>query len=39
MINGFYAQIIVPIFNKQTKLEEGKLKNDIEKYSKKVGLI
>jgi len=37
MINGFYAQIIVPIFNKQTKLEEGNLKNDIEKYSKKVG--
>ena len=37
LINGFYAQIIVPIFNKQTKLEEGNLKNDIEKYSKKVG--
>ena len=37
LINGFYAQIIVPLFNKQTKLEEGNLKNDIEKYSKKVG--
>ena len=33
LINGFYAQIIVPLFNKQTKLEEGNLKNDIEKYS------
>ena len=37
LINGFYAQIIVPLFNKQTKLEEGNLKNDIEQYSKKVG--
>ena len=37
LINGFYAQIIVPLFNKQTKLDEGNLKNDIEKYSKKVG--
>ena len=37
LINGFYAQIIVPLFNKQTKLQEGNLKNDIEKYSKKVG--
>ena len=37
LINCFYAQIIVPLFNKQTKLEKGNLKNDIEKYSKKVG--
>ncbi|MBL6649273.1 MAG: M48 family metallopeptidase [Flavobacteriaceae bacterium] len=37
LINGFYAQIIVPLFNKQTKLEEGNLKNDIKFYSKKVG--
>jgi len=37
IINGFYAQIIVPLFNKQTKLENGDLKNEIESYSKKVG--
>jgi len=37
LINGFYAQIIVPLFNKQTKLVEGNLKNDIEKYSNSVG--
>ena len=37
LINGFYAQIIVPLFNKQTKLAEGNLKNDIEKYSNSVG--
>ena len=37
LINGLYAQIIVPLFNKQTKLEDGELKNEIEKYSTKVG--
>lgn len=37
LINGLYAQIIVPLFNKQTKLEDGELKSEIEKYSKKVG--
>ncbi len=37
ILNGFYAQIIVPLFNKQTKLEDGKLKSEIEKYSNKVG--
>ena len=37
ILNGFYAQIIVPLFNKQTKLEDGKLKSEIEKYSAKVG--
>ena len=37
ILNGFYAQIIVPLFNKQTKLEDGKLKSEIEKYSTKVG--
>ena len=29
--------MIVPLFNKQTKLEDGELKSEIEKYSKKVG--
>ena len=37
LINGLYAQLIVPLFNKQTKLEDGELKSEIEKYSKKVG--
>lgn len=37
LLNGLYAQIIVPLFNKQTKLEDGELKSEIEKYSKKVG--
>ena len=37
LINGLYAQIIVPLFNKQKKLEDGELKSEIEKYSKKVG--
>jgi len=33
----FYAKIIVPLFNKQTQLEDGELKLAIEKYAKKVG--
>ena len=37
ILNGFYAQIIVPLFNKQSKLEDGELRSEIEKYSKKVG--
>ena len=37
LINGLFAQIIVPLFNKQTKLDDGELKSEIEKYSKKVG--
>ena len=37
LLNGFYAQIIVPLFNKQTSLEKGELRSEIEKYSKKVG--
>ncbi len=36
-INMFYSKIIVPIFNKQTKLEDGELKDSIEKFAKKVG--
>ena len=31
LINGLYAQVIVPLFNKQTKLEDGELKSEIEK--------
>ena len=36
-MNLFYAKLIVPIFNKQTPLEEGELKSAIEKYAQKVG--
>jgi STE24 endopeptidase len=36
-MNMFYAKIIVPLFNKQTQLEDGELKLAIEKYAKKVG--
>nr|WP_299341663.1 M48 family metallopeptidase [Allomuricauda sp.] len=37
VLNLFYSRFIVPIFNKQTPLEEGKLKSAIENYAKKVG--
>ena len=37
LIQGMYAQVIVPLFNKQTKLEDGELKSEIEKYSTNVG--
>ena len=36
-MNLFYAKLIVPLFNKQTPLEEGKLKSAIENYAKNVG--
>ncbi len=36
-MNMFYAKLIVPLFNKQTPLEEGKLKSAIENYAKNVG--
>ncbi|MDR9457824.1 MAG: M48 family metallopeptidase [Salegentibacter sp.] len=36
-MNMFYARLIVPIFNKQTPLEEGSLRNKIESYAKSVG--
>ena len=38
-INMFYADLIVPIFNKLTPLEDGELRNKIEDYSKKVGYL
>lgn len=37
LMNLFYAKFIVPIFNKQTPLENGELKSEIEKYAQKVG--
>tara|TARA_B100001173_G_C16020549_1_gene561853 strand:- start:598 stop:1836 length:1239 start_codon:yes stop_codon:yes gene_type:complete len=36
-VNMFYADLIVPIFNKLTPLEHGNLRKKIEAYSKKVG--
>ena len=36
-MNMFYAKLIVPLFNKQTPLEDGDLKSAIEKYATKVG--
>lgn len=33
----FYSSIIVPLFNKQTPLEDGDLRNEISSFSKKVG--
>jgi len=32
----FYSTLIVPIFNKQTPLESGELRDEIEKFAKKV---
>lgn len=37
LLNMFYADLIVPIFNKLTPLENGELRDKIEAYSKKVG--
>ena len=33
----FYSSLIVPLFNKQTPLEEGELRSEIENFSVKVG--
>ena len=36
-MNLFYSKLIVPLFNKQTPLEQGSLKSKIEAYATKVG--
>ena len=36
-INLFYSRLIVPLFNKQTPLPEGALRDKIETYARKVG--
>lgn len=36
-MNLFYSKLIVPLFNKQTPLEDGELKEKIAAYSEKVG--
>jgi STE24 endopeptidase len=33
----FYSTLIVPIFNKQTPLEEGELRDEIKNFSEKAG--
>ncbi len=35
--NMFYAKLIVPLFNKQSPLEDGSLRSKIEAYADKVG--
>ncbi len=37
VMNLFYSRLIVPLFNKQTPLEDGPLKDKIQGYAKKVG--
>ncbi|PZD79458.1 M48 family metallopeptidase [Mesonia sp. K7] len=36
-INMFYSKLIVPLFNKQTPLEDGSLRDKIETYASKIG--
>ncbi len=36
-MNLFYSRLIVPMFNKQTPLEDGSLKHKIENYARQVG--
>jgi STE24 endopeptidase len=36
-MNFFYSELIVPLFNKQTPLEEGTLRNKIEEYAGRTG--
>ena len=36
-MNMFYSKLIVPLFNKQTPLEEGALRDQISSYAKGVG--
>lgn len=37
VMNMFYAKLIVPLFNKQTPLEDGSLRDKIEQYAATVG--
>ncbi|MCD2258715.1 M48 family metallopeptidase [Psychroserpens luteolus] len=36
-MNMFYSKLIVPLFNKQTPLEDGSLRDKISEYAKSVG--
>ena len=37
VMNMFYARLIVPLFNKQTPLEDGELRHKISEYANSVG--
>lgn len=37
LMNMFYSRLIVPMFNKQTPLEEGSLRDKISEYAQSVG--
>jgi STE24 endopeptidase len=37
IMNMFYSNLIVPLFNKQTPLQEGELRDAIESFASKVG--
>ncbi len=37
LMNMFYSEWIVPLFNKQTPLQEGELRTEIESFSQKAG--
>ena len=37
VVNMFYSKLIVPLFNKQTPLENGELKDAITKYTDSIG--
>jgi STE24 endopeptidase len=37
LMNLFYSKLIVPLFNKQTPLEDGELKTAIESFAKEIG--
>lgn len=37
LINFFYSELIVPLFNKQTPLEEGSLRTKIEEFADRAG--
>lgn len=37
LMNMFYSTLIVPLFNKQTPLEDGKLKDALKEFVKKAG--
>ncbi|MDG1804912.1 M48 family metallopeptidase [Flavicella sp.] len=36
-MNLFYSSLIVPLFNKQTPLEDGELKTELENFANKIG--
>jgi len=38
-LNMFYAKLIVPLFNKQTPLADGALKEKIHRYAEKTGFL